>query len=94
VVLLSQIPDQIENLGEKPQRTVQFDVPLTIRVNLAILKRLWDMAEFQNAKPATLAREILLEKIETGERNPGFKKFLRDREQRKAKEKRLEGAGE
>lgn len=89
---MEQTADQTENFGEKPRRAVQFDLPLTIRVNMAIIKRLWDIAEFQNAKPATLAREMLLSKIETAERNPGFKKFLRDKELRKAKEQRLEGA--
>jgi hypothetical protein len=38
------------------------------------------IAAFEHKKPATLARDILVEKIRVYERNPAFKRFLKQLE--------------
>jgi len=71
------------------ERPIVFDIPLTIKVNFGIIMELHQVAEFKRRKPGTLARELLLEGMATIERDPYFKKFMRDRAENAEREKRL-----
>lgn len=73
------------------ERPINFGVTLSIKVNVPMILRLDNVAEFKMKKPGTLAREILLEGIEKIERDPYFKKFMRDKAANKEKEARLKG---
>jgi hypothetical protein len=41
---------------------------------------------FEHKKPSTLARDILVEKIHVYERNPAFKRFLKQLTEKQEKE--------
>ena len=80
------IETEISSYRERP---INFTVTLSVKVNVPMILRLDNVAEFKMKKPGTLAREILLEGIEKIERDPYFKKFMRDKAANKAKEARL-----
>ena len=87
---LTQEAVETESLPYR-ERPINFDVTLSVKVNIPMILRLDSVAEFKQEKPATLAREILLEGIEKIERDPYFKKFMRDKAANKEKEARLKG---
>jgi hypothetical protein len=51
-----------------------------VKIDWDIRKKLHLIAAFEHKKPATLARDILVEKIRVYERNPAFKRFLKQLE--------------
>lgn len=67
--------------------TVKYVFELSVRLDWKSLKELEMIALFEREKRATLARRILIEKIQTYERNPAFKRFLRQLEEQKLKDK-------
>jgi hypothetical protein len=63
---------------ESPARkTVKFNIPLTIKVDMDILRTLDIIALFEKKKRATLSRDILVEKIQVYGRNPAYKRFVK-----------------
>lgn len=86
---METVSEEIDQMAYR-ERPINFNITLSVKVNMGIILRLDRVAEFKERKPATLAREILLDGIETIERDPRFKKFLRDKEVNRQKEARLE----
>jgi hypothetical protein len=68
---------ELENSAVK---TVQYPLNLSVKIDWDIRKKLHLIAAFEHKKPATLARDILVEKIRVYERNPAFKRFLKQLE--------------
>ncbi|HUJ84242.1 MAG TPA: hypothetical protein VLV84_01400 [Candidatus Acidoferrales bacterium] len=89
MVLLEEQAENFEKSNYR-ERPINFSIPLTVKVNFPILQRLDRVAEFKNRKPATMAREILLDGIASIERDPWFKKFMRDKERNREREAKLE----
>jgi predicted transcriptional regulator len=80
---------------------VKHDVLVSVRLDYDTLRELDRIALFEHEKRATLARRFIIEKVQTYLRNPAYKRFLkqleekalreRERELRKAEEKKWEG---
>lgn len=66
-------------------KTVQYPLNLSVKIDWDIRKKLFLIAAFEHKKPATLARDILVEKIRVYERNPAFKRFLKQLEAERGK---------
>lgn len=62
---------------EKPMRKVHFPIAFTVKINWEINKEIALIGLFENKKPSTWARDILVEKIHTYLRNPQYLKFKR-----------------
>ena len=58
-------------------RELRFNLILSVKVDWGIHHMLDQIGLFEHKKPSTLARDILVEKIHTYERNPAFKRFLK-----------------
>ena len=82
-----------ENFEEKqPQtRTLRFNLVLSVKIDWELRQRLEQIALFEHMKPASLARNILVEKIHVYERNPAFKRFLKQLEEKKVRWPQPEG---
>jgi hypothetical protein len=59
------------------KRELQFNLVLSVKVDWGIHHMLDQIGLFEHKKPSTLARDILVEKIHVYERNPAFKRFLK-----------------
>jgi len=70
---------------DKVRKTVNFALPLTVKVDWDILKKLDSIALYEKKKRSTLARDILVEKLQVYERNPAYKRFLKQLEQQSAR---------
>jgi hypothetical protein len=79
-----------EKIGEfsepQPKRELQFNLVLSVKVDWEIHRILEQIGLFEHKKPSTLARDILVEKIHVYERNPAFKRFLKQLEEKKDRE--------
>jgi len=72
------ISEKIEDFEEKqPQRELRFNLVLSVKVDWEIHRMLEQIGLFEHKKSSTLARDILVEKIHVYERNPAFKRFLK-----------------
>jgi hypothetical protein len=70
----------VSELENSAVKTVQYPLNLSVKIDWDIRKKLHLIAAFEHKKPATLARDILIEKIRVYERNPAFKRFLKQLE--------------
>jgi hypothetical protein len=78
------ISEKIENFEEtQPKRELQFNVVLSIKIDLETHRKLEQIGLYEHKKTSTLARDILIEKIHVYERNPAFKRFLKQYENKK-----------
>jgi plasmid stability protein len=66
---------------------VQYPLNLSVKIDWDIRKKLALIAAFEHKKPSALARDILVEKIQVYERNPAFKRFLKQLEAQSKKER-------
>lgn len=73
-----------ENLANRV-KTVKYPIGLSVKIDWEIREKLQLIAAFEHKKPSTLARDILVEKIRVYERNPAFKRFLKQLERSKEK---------
>lgn len=78
----------MEKLGKfeesQPQRELRFNLVLSVKVDWEISRMLDRIGLFEHKKPSTLAKDILVEKLHCYERNPAFKRFLKQLEEKKA----------
>jgi len=65
---------------EVTRKTVNFPITLSVKMDWETRKAIDKIALFEKKKPSTWARDVLLERVRTYERNPQFKKFLRQLE--------------
>lgn len=66
------------NMEEKisaPQ--IAHEIPVSVRFDYETLKELDLIALFERKKRAILCRDIIIEKIQVYNRNPAFKRFLK-----------------
>jgi hypothetical protein len=61
----------------QPKREPQFNVVLSIKIDMETHRKLEQIGLYERKKTSTLARDILVEKIHVYERNPAFKRFLK-----------------
>ena len=74
----------LEGFQETPQkRELQFNMVLSVKVDWEIHRMLDQIGLFEHKKSSRLARDILVEKIHVYERNPAFKRFLKQLEEKK-----------
>jgi hypothetical protein len=78
------VSEKIGELEETKKRDLQFNLVLSVKVDWPIHHMLEQIGLFEHKKTSTLARDILVEKIHVYDRNPAFKRFLK---QLKEKEK-------
>jgi len=72
---------------EVDRKTVNFPITLSVKMDWDTRKTIDKIALFEKKKPSTWARDVILERIRTYERNPQYKKFERQLEEmRKEKE--------
>jgi len=77
----------LEEKRENPAvKTVQYPLSFSIKIDWEIRNKLRLIAAFEHKKPATLARDIIVEKIRVYERNPAFKRFLKTLEKKGEKQ--------
>ncbi len=67
---------------EQPKRELRFNLVLSVKIDWDISKMLDRIGLFEHKKTSTLARDILVEKIHVYERNPAFKHFLKQLEEK------------
>lgn len=67
---------ELEQTARK-QRGIKYPVSKTVKMDFAMLEALERIADFEHEATATLARNILLEKIQVYFRNPAFKRYLK-----------------
>lgn len=80
------ISEKIGDFEEtQPKRKLQFNLVLSVKVDGDIYHMLDQIGKFEHKKSSTLARDILVEKIHVYERNPAFKRFLKQLENEKPK---------
>lgn len=60
-----------------------FNVPKTVRIDAEMDKDLQKIGLFKKKKPGTLMRDWIYEKIRTTKRNPEYKRWLRQLENRR-----------
>jgi len=65
-----------ENL-ESRRKTVNFPITLSVKMDWETRKEIDKIALFEKKKPSTWARDVLLERVRTYQRNPQYKKFER-----------------
>lgn len=75
--------DETHEMGE----SIKFPCEKSVRFDWDSLKMLETVALFEREKPATMIRRIVVEKLQVYERNPAFKRFLKELERRKENEK-------
>ena len=81
--------NKTENFEEEEQpqqrqaRTLRFNLVLSVKIDWELRQRLEQISLFEHMKPASLARNILVEKIHVYERNPAFKRFLKQLDEKK-----------
>jgi hypothetical protein len=75
--------DETHEMGE----SIRFPCEKSVRFDWDSLKMLETVALFEREKPATMIRRIVVEKLQVYERNPAFKRFLKELERRKENEK-------
>jgi hypothetical protein len=63
--------------SEKRLEHVTFPIVFSLKVNWDLRKNIEKIALFEKKKPATWARDILVEKIQVYERRPDYLKFKR-----------------
>jgi hypothetical protein len=77
---------KIEDFEETQQkRELQFNIVLSIKIDMETHRQLEQIGLYERKKTSTLARDILIEKIHTYQRNPSFKRFIKQLEEKKAK---------
>lgn len=76
-------------MEEKPgdsfikRNLIMYPVEMNVRLDWETLSMLDKIALFEREKRATMARRIIVEKVQVYERNPAFKRFLKQLEQQK-----------
>jgi hypothetical protein len=75
----------VSELENSAVKSVQYPLNLSVKIDWDIRNKLDLIAAFEHKKPATLARDILVEKIRVYERNPAFKRFLKQLEAERGK---------
>jgi hypothetical protein len=68
--------------------TTMFPYGITLRLDWDSVKMLDKVAMFEREKRATMVRRIVVEKLQVYERNPAFKRFLKQLDKNR-EEKRL-----
>jgi hypothetical protein len=66
---------------------ILYPVEISVRLDWPSLSMLDKIAMYEREKRATMARRILIEKIQTYERNPSFKRFLKQLEEQKQQDR-------
>jgi hypothetical protein len=78
------ISEKIEDFEETQlKRELQFNVVLSIKIDMETHRKLEQIGLYERKKTSTLARDILIEKLHVYERNPAFKRFLKQLEEKK-----------
>lgn len=70
----------------KPANSITYPYEVSVRFDGDTLDLLDKVAMFERDKRATMARRIIVEKLQVYERNPAFKRFLKQLEQNKLRD--------
>jgi hypothetical protein len=70
--------------------SVRHDVLISVRMDYETLRELDRIALFEHEKRAALARRFLIEKVQTYLRNPVYKRFLKQLEEKAQREREKE----
>jgi hypothetical protein len=76
----------MQNL-EKPANSVTYPYEVSVRFDGDSLDLLDKVALYERDKRATMARRIIIEKLQVYERNPAFKRFLKQLEKQQNQHK-------
>lgn len=71
-----------EEVGQTNISAVQHEVGITVRLDWDTVKELEKIALFEHDKRAPLMRRIIVEKVQVYQRNPAYKRFLKQLERR------------
>jgi predicted transcriptional regulator len=70
----------LEEASFSATRKVKHDVGITVRLDWDIVKELERIALFEHEKRAALLRRIIIEKVQVYQRNPAYKRFIKQLE--------------
>jgi hypothetical protein len=70
----------------KPANSILYPYEVSVRFDGDTLDLLDKVAMFERDKRATMARRIIVEKLQVYERNPAFKRFLKQLEQNRVRD--------
>jgi predicted transcriptional regulator len=76
--------------GETGVPAVKHDVLISVRLDCETLRELDRIALFEHEKRATIARRFIIEKVQTYLRNPAYKRFLKQLEEKVQRERERE----
>jgi hypothetical protein len=70
----------------RPAKSIMYPYEVSVRFDANSLDALDRVAMFEREKRATMARRIIVEKLQVYERNPAFKRFLKQLEQNRVRD--------